>query len=229
MRASITWVMDTFFWQERDMDRSKVEPAPNARDVLPMDGHSAPPWLEFTTRDAWRSWLEANHPRGTKAWVLIRKKHSQGRGIFLDDAVEEAICYGYIDGIMRAVDGNSYVLRFTPRRPGSTWSKINTERAETLINQGKVAPSGMREIEAAMVDGRWKAAYSSKARVEVPRALEAALDRDGIAKDNFNSFPNSARFQYIHWINQAKTEGARERRIHETVRRSRQGMKPGDR
>jgi uncharacterized protein YdeI (YjbR/CyaY-like superfamily) len=112
----------------------------------------------FRTQQAWESWLAKNHDRAPGIWVKLAKKGSGIPTVTYEEAVESALCYGWIDGLTRSLDGDYYVQRFTPRRAKSNWSKSNVARAEALVAKGRMQPAGLREVEAAKADGRWEAA-----------------------------------------------------------------------
>jgi uncharacterized protein YdeI (YjbR/CyaY-like superfamily) len=109
----------------------------------------------FRTQRAWETWLARNHERASEVWVKLAKKGSRIPSVTYDDAVESALCYGWIDGLTRGLDDDFYVMRFTPRRPKSNWSRANVAKAEALIAAGRMQPAGLRHVEAAKADGRW--------------------------------------------------------------------------
>jgi uncharacterized protein YdeI (YjbR/CyaY-like superfamily) len=154
------------------------------------------------------------------AWLFIRKKRSSKAGISYDDALDEALCFGWIDGKMQSVDEDRFILRFSPRKARSIWSKRNREKAETLISQERMTAAGIAKIEAARENGRWDAAYTSRTANEMPSDLEAALSQNKIAHTNFHNFANSYRNMYIGWLNSARMEETRRRRIAEIVKRA---------
>ncbi len=193
-----------------------------------MNGLTSLAPLLFVDRTEWRKWLEGNHSQSTGVWIFIRKKDTREQGIAYDEAVEEALCFGWIDGQMRGVDKDKYILRFSPRKPKSIWSKSNTNRAERLVREGKMAPAGIQRVDEAKKNGLWNAAYSSKTHVEVPQDLQVALEQDADAKDHFQKFSNSTKFQYVYWVNQAKSPETRLRRIEEIVWRARHSLRPGE-
>jgi uncharacterized protein YdeI (YjbR/CyaY-like superfamily) len=131
----------------------------------------------FRTLAAWEKWLVA-HADAAGVWVQIAKKDSGETSISQNDAIEGALCHGWIDGQKRAMDERFYLLRFTPRRPRSVWSKINIAKVEQLIASGRMQPAGMREVDAAREDGRWSAAYEGSSRMEVPPELADALAQE---------------------------------------------------
>ena len=183
--------------------------------------------LDFKDGQEWRQWLQLNHDVENDALLLIYKKRSTKAGISYDKALEEALCFGWIDGKMRSVDNDKFVLRFSPRKAKSVWSKINKEKAELLISQGKMTEVGLAKIEEAKKNGLWEEAYTNRKRDVIPTDLENALSENRIAWVNFHNFANSYRNMYIGWVNNAKTDDTRKRRITEVVRRSTLNKKPG--
>ena len=183
--------------------------------------------LFFKDRAEWQTWLERNHDRETELWLGFHKKHTSKGWLQLDEAVEEAIRFGWIDGKLRRIDDEKHKIRFSPRRRGSVWSKINRERAERLIEEGKMTAAGLEKIEEAKQSGRWAAAYSHTERPELPEDLKEALSRNPRAWENFNQFSNSNQFMYVFWVNEAKRESTRKKRVDEVVERSARNEKPG--
>jgi uncharacterized protein YdeI (YjbR/CyaY-like superfamily) len=176
--------------------------------------------LYFSNNGEWRKWLSMNHDKEQEAWLFIRKKRSSKAGISYDEALEEALCFGWIDGKMQSIDKDRFVLRFSPRKARSIWSKRNREKAEVLISQGKMTAAGMAKIEDAKKNGAWDVAYTSRTANEMPDDLEAALSRNRIAHVNFHNFANSYRNMYIGWLNSARMEETRRRRIAEIIKRA---------
>ncbi len=182
----------------------------------------------FRSIKDWRSWLGENHLEEKAIWIIIQKKASKNQGIRYDEAVLEAVAHGWIDGRMKRLNDDEFMQRFTPRRRNSVWSLSNRERAERLISEGRMTPAGLKTVEEARQNGRWDRAYSSaRGAVDVPEDLVEALRKNKTAYDNFESFPPSARFMYIHWVNEAKRQDTRERRIHTVVVRSEKDLRPG--
>jgi uncharacterized protein YdeI (YjbR/CyaY-like superfamily) len=192
--------------------------------MLDMSGSGG---LEFRDGAGWRRWLEENHSAEDGAWVIIYKKGSKEEGLRYREAVDEAVCFGWIDGGMRSLDGERFRLWFSPRRRGSVWSLLNRERAERLIGAGLMAEAGLRAVEEARESGMWDAAYTSRVEPEVPDDLMEALKEDGEAWRNFEGFSNSAKLMYVHWVESAKREGTRARRVSEVVRRAARNIRPG--
>lgn len=167
-----------------------------------------------------RRWLHENHSKENEAWVIIQKVRSPNEGLSYEEAVDEATCFGWIDGKMRRLNDHEFTQRFSPRRPRSIWSRINRDRAERLIEEGRMTGAGLRAVEEAKSNGRWEKVYTSREPPETPDDLLEALKESPEAHRNFMGFPNSARFMYIHWINDAKRAETRARRIKRVVERA---------
>jgi uncharacterized protein YdeI (YjbR/CyaY-like superfamily) len=172
--------------------------------------------LSFDRRKDWHDWLIENHSGSEGIWLRISKKRSSAPGISYEDSVEEAICFGWIDGQMKSNDIESFILRFSPRRKGSIWSELNRERALRLIKSGAMTAAGMEKVKEAKRNGRWASAYSSKKKPKMPEPLKNALSKEGTLQP-FNALPNSRQLAYIYWINNAKKDETKELRIAETV------------
>jgi uncharacterized protein YdeI (YjbR/CyaY-like superfamily) len=183
--------------------------------------------LEFRDRFEWRRWLDENHLVEDGVWVIIQKKRSRKEGLKYGEAVDEAVCFGWIDGGMRTIDGERFRLWFSPRRRGSVWSLLNRERAERLMEAGLMAEAGLKAVEDAKESGMWDAAYTSRVEPEVPDDLLEALKGDVEAWRNFEGFSNSAKLMYVHWVESAKREETRVKRIFEVVKRAALNIKPG--
>jgi uncharacterized protein YdeI (YjbR/CyaY-like superfamily) len=182
--------------------------------------------LNFETREEWRDWLKKRHSQVNEAWVIIYKKNSEKDGLKYLEAVEEAICYGWIDSKMNRVDEDTFRQRFSPRRKNSVWSKSNKERATRLIQEGKMMRAGYEAIKEGMRSGKWQDAYSSKTIPKVPDDLLKALQVSPKAKEHFQAFPNSTKLIYIHWILNAKRPETRIKRIKQVVERAVKNIKP---
>ncbi|MEL7562979.1 YdeI/OmpD-associated family protein [Dehalogenimonas sp. 4OHTPN] len=185
--------------------------------------------LVFADAAGWKSWLAANHDKAGEAWVVHYKVKSPRSGLRYGEALKEAIAYGWIDGKMKSLDGDRFMLRYTPRKSNSIWSQRNKDIANGLIRQGKMAEAGMAAVEAARANGKWDNAYSNRAVLAIPEDLRQALelDLDKIAAVNFLSLPNSSRNMYIRWVENARTEGTRRLRITRVVSRAQDNVKPG--
>jgi uncharacterized protein YdeI (YjbR/CyaY-like superfamily) len=183
--------------------------------------------LYFQNGQEWRTWFQQNYARKDAVWLIHYKKHSGKAGISYDKALEEALCFGWIDGKLRSIDEEKFVIRYSPRRARSVWSKLNKEKAEKLIESGKMTDTGLAKIEEAKRNGYWYSAYTNKKTDELPLDLKDALILDTDAWYNFQRFSNSYRNNYIGWVNEAKSEETRRRRIAEVVKRSSMNKKPG--
>jgi uncharacterized protein YdeI (YjbR/CyaY-like superfamily) len=170
--------------------------------------------LPFDSAAAWEAWL-AEHHAGTPAglWVKIAKKDSAIASVDYAEALEAALCYGWIDGQKAALDETWWLQRFTPRRARSRWSKVNREKALALIEQGRMRPGGLREIEAAKADGRWETAYDGSAVAEVPGDLRAAFEANPAAAEFFATLDGRNRYAVLYRIEEAKKPLTRANRI----------------
>ncbi len=183
--------------------------------------------LFMKSKSEWREWLERNHHKEQGVWLLFHKKHTGKPGLSYEDAVEEALCFGWIDSTLRRIDKEKHVIRFSPRRKRSVWSEINRRRVEKLMREGKMAAAGLAKVEEAKKSGKWFTAYTSKGKPTIPSDLREALMRDKKAWQNFNNFAPSYQNIYIHWVLSAKREETRKRRINQVVERSARNLKPG--
>ena len=184
--------------------------------------------LHLTGREDWREWLQKNHATEKEVWLVHYKKHTGKPSLLYEDAVEEALCFGWIDGLLRRLDDERYVLRYTPRKGRSVWSESNRRRAERMIRQGRMTEAGLARIRQAKASGEWENAVSlNDSQAALPADLEEALAASRTAKENFGNMAPSYRKQYIWWITSAKRRDTRERRIRETVKRAELNKKPG--
>ena len=178
-------------------------------------------------RAAWRSWLEAHHASTSEIWLVFLKKHTGEPCVTLEEAVEEALCFGWIDGHLRRIDDRSHALRFTPRKPAGQWSQSNKDRVERLTREGRMAPAGLAVVEAARADGSWDALTALDADT-TPDDLAEALAAVPEADREWKAWPPSHRRAYVVYVLQAKRPETRARRIDFVVRRAAEGMRPGD-
>lgn len=184
---------------------------------------------ELVVRDqeAWRRWLRKNHASSNGVFlVLARKGTTEPTSLTYDEALEEALCEGWIDGQLKARDDTTYLRRFTPRRPKSVWSRRNVELVEALRAAGRMRPAGEVEVEAAISDGRWKSAYSGAAAIDVPDDLAAALAAEPRAQAMFDILTSANRYAVILRTTQAKTPATRSRRIATFVEMLARGETP---
>lgn len=173
--------------------------------------------LRFRDRDAWRAWLQGQHAMYKEAWLVIKKNHITDPGVFYAEAVEEALCFGWIDGAMKSATGEFYYLRFSPRKRGSIWSVSNQKRVEGLIALGKMTDAGMAKVREAQENGEWEAAIAREDTSSLPDDLKRALEGNPAARANFEKLPASQKKQFLHWIWSAKRDETRRKRIRETV------------
>jgi uncharacterized protein YdeI (YjbR/CyaY-like superfamily) len=172
---------------------------------------------------AWRGWLAANHESAAGAWLKFAKKGSPTPSVSYAEAVEEALCFGWIDGQARGFDEHFYLQRFTPRRKSSKWSQINRRKAQRLIESGRIQPPGMAQVQAAMADGRWDAAYPAQSEATVPEDFQRALDENPAADEFFKTLAGSARYAFLYRLHNVSRPEARERRIRNYVERLSEG------
>jgi uncharacterized protein YdeI (YjbR/CyaY-like superfamily) len=170
----------------------------------------------FESAEAFEAWLEAHGSEADEVLVRMAKKHTGVASLDWASAVEVALCFGWIDGRSRRIDDDWFVQRFTPRRPGSTWSKVNRQKAEALIAAGRMRPAGLAEVERAKADGRWEAAYDSPATASVPDDLAAALAAAGL-EAAFAALDSRNRYAILHRVQTAKKPETRARRIAKFV------------
>ena len=171
------------------------------------------PVMTFESTDAWDIWLAAHHADSPGLWLKIAKKGAAGRTVSYSDALDVALCHGWIDGQKGRHDDEYWLQRFTPRKPGGNWSKINTERAAALIASGRMRPAGLREVERAQADGRWEQAYESQSRVTVPEDLARALAANERARAFFATLDSANRYAILYRIGTAKKPETRAKRI----------------
>jgi uncharacterized protein YdeI (YjbR/CyaY-like superfamily) len=173
------------------------------------------PVKPFASPKDFASWLENNHAKSAGIWIKIAKKDSGIRSIAIAEALEVALCYGWIDGQRQKFDDVSYLQKYTPRRAKSRWSKINRDKAIALIESGAMKPAGLREVERAKADGRWDAAYESPANVQIPDELAAAFRRRPRARKFFETLDSRNRYAVLYRIGQAKKPETRVRKAEE--------------
>jgi uncharacterized protein YdeI (YjbR/CyaY-like superfamily) len=171
----------------------------------------------FKSKKAWEAWLEKNHASSPGLWLKIAKKDTGVTTVTHPEALESALCFGWIDGQRNKLDDVYFLQRFTPRRPRSNWSRINRDKAETLIKTGEMRPAGLREVEAAKADGRWARAYEGQRTIEVPDDLAAALKKNRRAREFFETLTGSNRYAILYRIQDAKRAETRARRIEQFV------------
>lgn len=182
-----------------------------------MELHNGQKTFHAKTRNEWRRWLRDNHDREKSVWLIIYHKRSTTKSVYYDEAVEEALCFGWIDSKPNKRDHESYYQFFARRNPKSNWSKINKARAADLIKRKLMRKPGLEMIELAKKTGTWNALNQVSA-VRVPPDLKTLLEKNKTAYKHWKNFPPSSRKGILEWILQAKTPGTREKRIQETVK-----------
>ncbi|MEM9162673.1 MAG: YdeI/OmpD-associated family protein [Cyanobacteria bacterium P01_F01_bin.4] len=175
------------------------------------------PKVEVTSRQQWRDWLTANHTRTESIWLVTYKKAAGDRHLPYDDIVEEALCFGWVDSLPRALDAERTMLLLSPRKPKSAWSKLNKDRVAKMMAAGLMHPAGLEKIEQAKQNGAWSFLDDVEALI-VPGDLQVALDSYPQAAEHFENFPRSIKRGILEWIKMAKREATRAKRIAETAR-----------
>jgi uncharacterized protein YdeI (YjbR/CyaY-like superfamily) len=176
------------------------------------------PVILFEDQDGWATWLAANHAASPGLWLRIAKKAAGITSLSYDEALEVALCYGWIDGQKKSYDDGSWLQKFTRRGAKSIWSKINREKVQALIERGRMQPAGHAEIERAKQDGRWDAAYDSQRVAAVPDDLQVALDGNPAARAFFATLNSRNRYAILFRIQTAKKPQTRAKRIEQFVR-----------
>lgn len=175
------------------------------------------PIMAFASAAAWDAWLEAQPSTSRGVWLKLAKSASRRASVSNKEAIYCALCHGWIDGQLKPFDAKYWLVRFTPRRPKSKWSRVNRERALGLIELGRMRPAGLREVEQAKRDGRWEAAYESQSRAVVPEDLKSALNCDTEAKRRFDQLDSHNRYAIVYRVQDAKKPETRRQRIEKYV------------
>ncbi|MBE0431249.1 MAG: YdeI/OmpD-associated family protein [Dehalococcoidia bacterium] len=175
--------------------------------------------LHVTNRTKWRAWLEKNHDSETEAWLVFYKKHTGQLSVAYDDAVEEALCFGWIDGVIQRIDDETYARRFSPRRDGSNWSALNKRRAAKMIEEGRMTEAGAAKLTYSDSEDDYGRTLQRKAEdLIIPEYFEQALTSNRQAHENFAKLAPSYRRRYLLWIADARTDETRDRRVAEAIR-----------
>jgi len=185
--------------------------------------------LHVTNREDWRTWLKENHDKEKEVWLIFFKKHMGKPRILYDDAVEEALCFGWIDSIVKRIDDEKYAQKFTPRKDTSKWSELNKKRTEKMIQEGRMTGAGLAKIKAAKKSGKWEqsARAFSLEELVIPPELIRVLSANKKARENFNNLAPSYKKQYIGWLISAKREETKKARLKEVIERLEQNKKLG--
>jgi uncharacterized protein YdeI (YjbR/CyaY-like superfamily) len=182
--------------------------------------------LDFRNTTEWRKWLRCNHAKSQGEWVYMYKKAARD-GLRYHDALDEALCFGWIDGQIHAVDEEKFRQRWTPRRPGSVWSQVNKTKVKRLIAEGRMTRAGLAAVKEARRTGKWQVAYTNRREDRVPADLAKALRAEPEAWRNFKGLAQTYRSMYAGWVQGAKRAETRQRRIAAVVRRALRNLKPG--
>jgi len=183
------------------------------------------PFVELADRAEWRAWLEANHSSSAGIWLAIGKKGGSVTKLTYDDAVEEALCFGWIDSTVNRIDKDRFKQLYTPRKPASTWSRSNKVRVERLMAEGLMTPAGLAAIETAKANGSWAMLDDVEALV-LPDDLAAAFAKAPEARMFYEALPDSGKQQVLYWIASAKRDTTRAKRIARTVQSAVAGHMP---
>jgi uncharacterized protein YdeI (YjbR/CyaY-like superfamily) len=171
----------------------------------------------FPSSREWKVWLAANHAKSDGIWLRLAKKGSAIRSLTYAEALDVALCYGWIDALKKGESDDAWLQRFTPRRSKSIWSKVNREKAMALIEAGRMQPAGLEQVDRAKQDGRWEGAYDSPAGAEVPDDLQTALDANARAAAFFRTLDRANRYAVLWRVQTAKKAETRARRIRQFV------------
>jgi uncharacterized protein YdeI (YjbR/CyaY-like superfamily) len=175
------------------------------------------PIMPFEDQAVWAAWLANNHATSAGVWLRLAKKATGTPSVSYAEALEVALCYGWIDGQKKGYDDAWWLQKFTPRGPKSIWSNINKQKAQALIDSGQMQPAGLAAVERAKQDGRWDAAYDSQSRIDVPSDLQAELDRNPAAKAFFATLNSTNRYAILFRIQTAKKPETRAKRIQQFI------------
>jgi uncharacterized protein YdeI (YjbR/CyaY-like superfamily) len=190
-----------------------------------MDLHKGIPIFLFKTSREWEEWLQANYDKVSAVWVKFAKKNSGAVSITYDEALQVALCYGWIDGLINKFDEKYYLTRFSPRKPQSVWSKTNRELVERLIKEEKMQESGMRAIAAAKANGRWESAYDSSTTMQIPKEFLRELAKDKKAEEFFHSLNRANRYAIGWRLQTAKRPETRAKRMEKILEMMKKGEK----
>ena len=181
------------------------------------------PRLEVATLDGWHDWLRTHHATAEGVWLVYFKPASGRSGPAYGETVEEALCWGWVDNLVRRIDEGRYMRRFVPRKPGSNWSASNRKRVRKLREQGRMQPAGTALVEAAKRDGLWKDHQPPSPPQEMPPALAAAFSEHPEARRGFEALTAKQQAQYLGWINLAKREATQTRRVAQALQKLARG------
>jgi uncharacterized protein YdeI (YjbR/CyaY-like superfamily) len=194
-----------------------MSPGEKTRKELPI--------IMFERPEDWEGWLEQHHAESPGLWMRIAKKAAGLASVSYDQALDVALCYGWIDGQKKSYDESSWLQKFTPRGRKSIWSKVNRDKVQALTEAGRMRPAGLAAVESARQDGRWEAAYDSQSRASLPEDFQAALEQSPKARAFYETLNGANRYAMIFRVQTAKKPETRARRIEEFVRMLERGEK----
>lgn len=184
----------------------------------------------FRNRQVWRAWLNNNHGKKKEIWLVFYKKHTGKKSLAYTDAVEEALCFGWIDGMLKRINNERHKIRFSPRRPGSVWAPSNIARVRKMIHEKKMTEAGLKLFKSAKLETQTaptvKIILKKSKRIIIPPDLRKALAKNPEALANFKCYPPSFRLLAIHWVKNAKHEQTRQRRIRDIAANAAKHEKP---
>lgn len=175
------------------------------------------PIILFENQQDWEQWLSEHYADSDGIWLKLARKATGIPSVNYSDALDSALCYGWIDGQKAAFDDQYWLQKFTPRRPKSIWSKMNCVRAEALMAQGRMQPAGLKQMELAKADGRWDLAYESQSRITIPADFQSELDKNPQAKEFFSTLDSANRYAILFRIHNAKKPETRTARINKFI------------
>ncbi|HJT59531.1 MAG TPA: YdeI/OmpD-associated family protein [Ktedonobacteraceae bacterium] len=175
------------------------------------------PIILFATQQDWEDWLAEHYTDTDGVWLKLAKKATGIASVNYSDALDSALCYGWIDGQKASFDDQHWLQKFTPRRPKSMWSKVNCDRATALIAQGRMQPSGLKQVELAKANGRWERAYESQSSITIPADFQSELDKNAKAKDFFSTLDSANRYAILWRVHNAKRPETRAARIQKFI------------
>jgi uncharacterized protein YdeI (YjbR/CyaY-like superfamily) len=183
------------------------------------------PTEQFETYEDFQKWMAKNHDKSDGVWLKFAKKNSGEKSVNYQEAIEVALCYGWIDSLVKRFDDKFYLQKFTPRRAKSIWSKINVEKAEKLTKEHKMQPAGQKQIDLAKTDGRWEAAYEGQSKMQVPEDFQKALNKNKKAKEFFEKLNSSNRYAILFRLHHYKKPETRTVNIKKFVIMLEEGKK----
>jgi uncharacterized protein YdeI (YjbR/CyaY-like superfamily) len=184
---------------------------------MSMKNADSLPIMSFETQQDWERWLTEYHTKTVGIWLKIAKKETGIPSVSYAEALDSAICYGWIDGQKASFDGTYWLQKFTPRRPKSIWSKMNCDKATALIAEGRMQPAGLQQVELAKADGRWDVAYESQSKITISADFQRELDKNQKAMDFFSTLDSTNRYAILFRIQTAKKPETRSARIHKFI------------